>query len=101
MCKGIEERIQKIKNNKSDISASIEDGKTEVEIKNNKSIKYTYYITNINQGTLIVVQAFVNTLKWPTYISIGAVGHIAAEGVIIDKSGKTQEAPDTNLWAYR
>ena len=101
MCKGIDERIQRIKSNKSEIYVSIEDGKTEVEIKNNKSIKYTYYITNINHSTLIVVQAFVSTLKWPTYISIGAIGHIAAEGIIIDENGTTQEASDNDLWAYR
>ena len=101
MCKGIEARLQKIKNYTVVELSSLEDGKTEIEVINSKSIKYTYYKTITENGMFIVVQGFVATLNWPTYISINAIGHIAAEGVIIDKNGQAQEVLDNDLWYYR
>ena len=101
VCKGIKARLQKIRVLSIEELSSIEDGQSEYEAINHKSIQYTYYKKPSKNGTLFVVQGFVSTLNWPTYISLNAIGHIAAEGVIINKKGQAQEAQDNDLWHYR
>ena|ERR1700693_772870 len=51
--------------------------------------------------TLIVAQAFVRTLQWPTYFSTHRIGHVLAEGMILGPDGQIEVAPDNMLWAYR
>lgn len=66
------------------------------------AVKFTTYHHALQGGrTLIVVQAFIRTARWPTYISFKRVGHILAEGLIIHQDGRIEEAPDDALWAYR
>ena len=63
---------------------------------------YTTYRMSLEDGRLlIVVQAFVPTLAWPTYISLAAVGRMYAEGFVVAQDGKTIDAPDELLWEFR
>jgi hypothetical protein len=67
-----------------------------------KSVQFVTYRQNLTDGkTLIVLQAFVSTLNLPTFISLSGIGHILAEGFIIDSAGAVQDAPEELLWEYR
>ncbi len=61
----------------------------------------TYRASLANGGLLVVVQAFIPTLSWPTYISFAGVGRMYAEGFVASQDGKTIDAPDELLWEYR
>jgi hypothetical protein len=50
---------------------------------------------------LVVWTAFVHTWSRPTYLSLGAVGRLFAEGLIITRSGDVQDAPDEVMWEFR
>ena len=52
-------------------------------------------------GTLVVWSAFVHTWARPTYLSLGAVGRLFSEGLIITGSGEVKEAPDEAMWEFR
>ena len=69
----------------------------------NASTTYTTYRMSLEDGRLlIVVQAFVRTLAWPTYISFAGVGRMYAEGFVVSQDGKTTvDAPDELLWEFR
>jgi hypothetical protein len=51
--------------------------------------------------TLIVFQALVHTWLWPTFFSVGAVGRMYAEGLVVTASGEMKPAPDEMMWRYR
>ena len=66
------------------------------------TVTFTTYRHSLRGGrALVVVQAFILTARWPTYISFERIGHILAEGLIIHQDGRIEEAPDDVLWAYR
>jgi hypothetical protein len=66
------------------------------------SASYTTYRANLPDGRLLIVmQAFIRTLAWPTYISFAGVGRMYAEGFVVDQDGKIIDAPDHLLWEYR
>ena len=63
---------------------------------------FTTHRASLSDGeTLIVVQAFVRTLAWPTFFSIGRIGHQVAEGIVVRRDGRVEEAPNDLLWDYR
>jgi hypothetical protein len=51
--------------------------------------------------TLVVFQALVHTWSRPTFLSVGAVGRIYAEGLIVSATGTVQRAPDEVMWTFR
>jgi hypothetical protein len=52
-------------------------------------------------GTLVVFTALIHTWSRPTFLSLGAVGRVYAEGLVVTSSGAVTDAPDELLWAYR
>ena len=51
--------------------------------------------------SLVVWDAFVHTWSRPTYLSLGAIGRLFAEGLIITASGGVEDAPDELMWEFR
>jgi hypothetical protein len=51
--------------------------------------------------TLVVFQVFVHTWNKPTFLSIGRVGRVYAEGLLVSADGTVQRAPDDLLWEFR
>lgn len=54
-----------------------------------------------SDGTLVVVRAFVHTWRFANFISWGAVGHLRADGFVVDSSGTVRPASDEQLWEFR
>jgi hypothetical protein len=61
----------------------------------------TYKVEVSERGTLIVFQALVHTWSRPTFLSIGAVGRMYAEGLLLTKDGNIEPASDELLWQFR
>lgn len=58
-------------------------------------------ISGDNGTAMIVVQGFASTFRWPTYVGTNGVGHVVAEGFLIDDQGVIHPAPDEALWEFR
>ena len=50
---------------------------------------------------LVVVMAFVSTIKFPTYIGSLGIGHLVAEGIAVDDSGSVRDATCEEMFYYR
>jgi hypothetical protein len=61
----------------------------------------TYKLGVSGGGTLVVCQALVHTWSRPTYLSIGAVGRMYAEGLLVTKDGSLEPASDDLVWQFR
>jgi hypothetical protein len=102
LCEGVNKRIEKIKSMELHHLIPMPEESYEEEEYEGKKVHFsTYNIEISDDERLVVVQAFINTWKWPTYISFGAVGHLVAEGVIINKNGTVVDAPEEELWGFR
>lgn len=51
--------------------------------------------------TLIAVQGFVSTWHWPTYYSFEGIGHLVAEGLVVEPDGGLTDAPDAVMFDLR
>jgi hypothetical protein len=51
--------------------------------------------------TLIVCQALIHTWWRPTFLSLGAVGRMYAEGLLVTNNGDVEPAPDDLMWKFR
>ena len=61
----------------------------------------TYKLGASAGGTLIVCQALLHTWSGPTFLSIGAVGRMYAEGLLVTSDGNVESASDDLLWQFR
>jgi hypothetical protein len=61
----------------------------------------TYKVGVSAGGTLIVCQALVHTWSRPTFLSIGAVGRMYAEGLLLTNDGSVEPASDDLIWQFR
>ena len=61
----------------------------------------TYKIEPSAGGTIIVCQALVHTWSRPTFLSIGAVGRMYAEGLLVTNDGNVESASDDVMWQFR
>ena len=102
LCRGVVARLEKIKSIKFDQLASLPEENYEEELHERQLLQFTTYNHALSDGSrLLVVQGFFPTWKWPTYISLRGVGHIVAEGLIIDKGDTVTEAPENKMWEFR
>lgn len=61
-----------------------------------------YTIHEVQEGLhLLVVTAFVRTLRFPTYIGSLGIGHLVAEGLAIESSGSVRDATFEEMLYYR
>jgi len=66
------------------------------------SITFGTYRHSLERGdTLVVFQALVHTWSRPTFFSVGAVGRMYAEGLVVAASGEVRRATDDMMWPYR
>ena len=61
----------------------------------------TYKLGPSAGGTLIVCQALVHTWSGPTFLSIGAVGRMYAEGLLVTNDGNVESVSDDLMWQFR
>jgi len=51
--------------------------------------------------TLVIFQAFIRTWSRPTHLSVGAIGRMYTEGLVVTRDGTVQAAPDELMWEFR
>ena len=45
--------------------------------------------------------AFVSTFKFPTYIGSLGIGHLVAEGLVIEDDGRVRDASEKEMYDFR
>jgi len=65
-------------------------------------VTFGTYKQGVNtSGTLVVCQALLHTWSRPTFLSIGAVGRMYAEGLLVTNDGNVESASDDLMWEFR
>jgi hypothetical protein len=102
ICTELMERIERLRALTPIQLAELPESDCEEARIDRKPVTITTYRRTLGDGrTIIVVQAFVRTLQWPTYFSTEGIGHILAEGLILEPGGQIKEAPENLIWAFR
>jgi len=55
----------------------------------------------VDGNIIVVVRAFFHTWSSPTWLSFAGVGHMFADGLIVNADGVKQGAPDEVMWDFR
>jgi hypothetical protein len=61
----------------------------------------TYKLGVSADETLVVFQALIHTWRKPTFLSLGTVGRMYAEGLLITSDGRVEVAPNDLMWQFR
>src|SRR6266542_2977998 len=101
LCRKISAKLEYLRNLSPTQLLSLDDEREKMSIAGRRAELSLYRAKTTNGATLIVVQGFVSTFRWPTFISAAGVGHIVAEGLMVESNGSITSAPDDVLWEYR
>ncbi len=67
-----------------------------------RHVTFGTYKLGVGGGqTLVVCQALLHTWSRPTFLSIGAVGRMYAEGLLLTSDDNVEPAPDNLMWQFR
>jgi hypothetical protein len=67
-----------------------------------RRVTFATYKVEVSDGeTLLVCQALVHTWNRPTFLAIGNVGRMYAEGLLLTDDRKVEPAPDKVMWQFR
>jgi hypothetical protein len=101
-CQAIETRLNEWRGRLPADLAALPAEYYEVERVEGHWIRFATHRRTLDDGaTLVVFAALVHTWRWPTYISLGCVGRIYAEGLVVKHNGNVEIAPDRLMWAFR
>ena len=101
VCKTIQDRLKIWRDRLPGELAAVPTQLFEEQTVQGRRVTFGTYKLEASVGeTLVVCQALVHTWSWPTYLSIGNVGRLYAEGLLI-RDGKIEPAPDKLMWQFR
>jgi hypothetical protein len=99
VCKELREKLANLR--APDDLAAVPNEFSEEQIVEGRHVTFVTYKIGIRSGeTLVVCQAFVHSWSRPTYLSLGAIGRLYAEGLLV-KDGRFEPAPDELMWQFR
>lgn len=102
ICKQVLEKIDHLKRLSSSQLLNFKNEEQETTTINGKKVTFTTYLENRgSEKSLVVVQAFYPTWRWPNYLSLNGIGKVLAEGVIASTDGTIRDATHQELWDYR
>jgi hypothetical protein len=102
VCKAICETLAIWRNRLSADVAAVPTELFEEQIVEGRRVTFaTYKLGDRGAGTLVVRQALIHTWSRPTYLSIGAVGRLYAEGLLLTSDGNVEAASDDLMWQFR
>lgn len=72
------------------------------EIIAGRKVTFETFVEPFPNGKIIVViRAFFRSWSRPTFIALGAVGRMFADGFIVRDDGSMEDAPDEWMWKFR
>jgi len=102
VCNTIHERLSNWRSRLPADVAAVPNESFEEQIVEGYRVTFGTYKQRVNTGgTLIVCQALLHTWSRPTFLSIGAVGRMYAEGLLVTNDGNVESASDDLMWEFR
>ena len=102
VCDTIHERLANWRSRLAADVAAVPTESFEEQIVEGHRVTFGTYKLGASAGaTLIACQALVHTWSQPTFLSIGAVGRIYAEGLLFTNDGNVEPASDALMWPFR
>ena len=102
VCETIHERLADWRSRLPADAAAVPNESFEEQTIQEHRVTFGTYKLEVGHGeTLVVFQALIHTWSRPTFLSIGAVGRMYAEGLLLMKDGDVEPAPDELMWQFR
>ena len=102
LCSRILARLQQLRTSAPEVLGNLPASSTNLERIVDSQAALTTYRDKLQSGeALIVVQGFLRSWRFPTYIGSAGVGYMYAEGILVDSAGRVTEPQEELLWPYR
>ena len=102
VCKAIQERLANWRSRLPADVAAVPTELFEEHFVDGHRVTFGTYKLELSAAEMLVVcQALVHTWSRPTFLSIGAVGRMYAEGLLLTSEGRVETAPDDLIWQSR
>lgn len=102
LCTRLTVRLARLKALPPRVLATLPRIATDVERIGRRTVAIHTYRDTLETGdTLIVVQGFMRSWRFPNCIGAAGIGHMFAEGIMVRLDDTMCDAPDALLWAFR
>ena len=102
LCSRLAGRLERLRSLGPEMLAKLPPVLTDRERINNRVVRFNTYRDKLeSDDALIVVQGFLHSWRFPTYIGSAGVGYMYAEGILLRADGRVIEPDEQLLWFYR
>ena len=102
MCQRILDRLETLRLLTPKALLALPEEETEIEYVQQTPVSFTTFREELDSGdSLVVVQGFFPSWRFPRYFCRQGVGHVYADGFVLETGGNLCEASDEQLWLYR
>ena len=102
LCTRILARLDRLRSLSPDALAALPPSSSDMERIGGRTATLSTYRDKLETGdALVVVQGFLRSWRFPTYVGSAGVGYMYAEGVLISTDGRIRDAGEELLWLFR
>ena len=102
LCSRILGRLDRLRSLTPDALASLPASSSDAERIDGRIATLNTYRDKLESGdALIIVQGFLGSWRFPTYIGSAGVGYMDAEGIVVGADGRIREPEEDLLWPFR
>ena len=103
LCRRVLVRVSELNAKTPEELSALPSSSQEVESIASKSVWFGTYRDELpaERGSLIVVQGFLPSWRFPRYFGPAGIGFIVAEGLVACAGRPNEPAPDALLWEFR
>jgi|SRR5690349_13875909 hypothetical protein len=102
LCSRILGRLDRLRSLTPEALVGLPASSSEVERIGGRMAKLNTYRDKLETGdAFVVVQGFLHSWRFPTYIGSAGVGYMYAEGIVIGSDGNIREPEEELLWLFR
>src|SRR5688572_6054418 len=102
LCSRIVARLERLRSLSPDVLTALPAVTSDSEHIDARVLRLNTYRETLESGdTLVVVQGFLRSWRWPTYIGAAGVGYMYAEGILVGVDGNVRDPDEALLWMFR
>ena len=102
LCSRLVVRLERLRSLGSERLARLPALSTDKERIEGRVVRFNTYRDKLESGdALIVVQGFLRSWRFPTYIGSAGVGYMYAEGILLSANGLITNPDEQLLWLFR
>jgi hypothetical protein len=102
LCSRIVTCLEQLRSSAPEVLGNLPGSSTNLERISGRQATLTTYRDTLQSGdALIVVQGFLRSWRFPTYIGSAGVGYMYAEGILVGANGQITEPDEELVWPFR